>query len=257
MKLRSVATLVALLVFAPAAHADGDRGGGGELRSYAKGTWASFAAMTDERSGLPADILNEDGSTSVQTSTTNIGAYMWSAVAAEELGFIRKHELVARLSKTLSTLERMERHAPSGQFYNWYDHHTGAKLTTWPPTGEPRTPILSSVDNGWLATGLKIVENSVPQLERRAGALYDSMNFGFYYRPDVNRILFHYVPDDGTRRAATTPSSARAGSRATSASPAARCRRRSTTAPTAPGRTRASRRGRRPGRSVSTASTSA
>ncbi len=23
------------------------------------------------------------------------------------------------------------------------------------------------------------------------------MNFGFYYRPDVNRILFHYVPDTG------------------------------------------------------------
>ena len=32
---------------------------------------------------------------------------------------------------------RMERHEPSGQFYNWYDHRTGAKLTVWPPTGEP------------------------------------------------------------------------------------------------------------------------
>ena len=50
--------------------------------------------MTDERSGLPADILNADGTTSVQTSTTNIGAYMWSAVAAERLGIIRKKELV-------------------------------------------------------------------------------------------------------------------------------------------------------------------
>jgi hypothetical protein len=183
-------------LLAPAAQADGGHGGG-ELREYAKGTWASFAAMTDKRSGLPADILNADGTTSVQTSTTNIGAYMWSAVAAEELGFISKKELVARLSTTLSTLERMERHAPSGQFYNWYDHHTGAKLTVWPPTGEPRTPILSSVDNGWLATGLKIVENSVPQLKRRAGQLYDSMDWGFYYRPARNLMLFHYVPDTG------------------------------------------------------------
>lgn len=195
MRRTLVAALTVLLVSAPAAQADG--GHGGELREYAKGTWASFEAMTDERSGLPADVLEDDGDTSVQTSTTNIGAYLWSAVAAEELGFLRKHELVARLSTTLSTLERMERHAPSGQFYNWYDHHTGAKLTTWPPTGEPRTPILSSVDNGWLATGLKIVENTVPQLSRRAGKLYDSMNFGFYYRPDVNRILFHYEPDTG------------------------------------------------------------
>ena len=195
MRRTLVAALTALLVSAPAAQADG--GHGGELREYAKGTWASFVAMTDERSGLPADVLEDDGDTSVQTSTTNIGAYMWSAVAAEELGFIREHELVARLSKTLTSLEGMERHAPSGQFYNWYDHHTGAKLTVWPPTGEPRTPILSSVDNGWLATGLKIIENTVPKLSRRAGQLYDSMNFGFYYRPDANRILFHYEPDTG------------------------------------------------------------
>jgi hypothetical protein len=37
----------------------------------------------------------------------------------------------------------------SGQFYNWYDHTTGAKLTKWPDPGHD--PILSSVDNGWLA----------------------------------------------------------------------------------------------------------
>ena len=139
MRRTLLAALTALLVSAPAAQADGGHGGG-ELREYAKGTWASFVAMTDERSGLPADILNADGTTSVQTSTTNIGAYMWSAVAAEELGFIRKHELVARLSKTLTTLEGMERHAPRGQYYNWYDHRTGAKLTTWPPTGAPLDP---------------------------------------------------------------------------------------------------------------------
>ena len=105
MRKTLLAALTVLLVSAPAAQADGGHGGG-ELREYAKGTWASFVAMTDERSGLPADILNEDGTTSVQTSTTNIGAYMWSAVAAEELGFIRKHELVARLSKTLVDARR-------------------------------------------------------------------------------------------------------------------------------------------------------
>jgi hypothetical protein len=52
------------------------------------------------------------------------------------------------------------------------------------------------VDNAWLAVGLRVVERSVPQLARRAGALYDAMDFGFYYRPDVNRVLFHYRPDD-------------------------------------------------------------
>ena len=202
MRTKSLAALVAALVLTPAAPAVATGGGGHgpdrQLREYAQRTWSSFEAMTDERSGLPADILNADGTTSVQTSTTNIGAYMWSAVVAERLGFIHRRELERRLERTLATLERLERpQNTGGQFYNWYDHRTGAKLTTWPPTGAPLTPILSSVDNGWLAVGLRIVENSVPKLSRRAGALYASMDFGFYYRPEVNRILFHYVPDTG------------------------------------------------------------
>jgi Putative glucoamylase/Protein of unknown function (DUF3131) len=192
---KRLAAALALLLLWAAAPASADSRD--TLQRYARATWTSLAAMTDEQSGLPADSLGADGTRSVQTSTTNIGAYMWSAVAAERLGIIGHAELVGRLSKTIGTLERMERHGPSGQFYNWYDHRNGAKLTTWPPTGEPLTPILSSVDNGWLATGLRIVQHAVPELAGRAGALYDSMNFGFYYRPDVNRIAFYYAPDTG------------------------------------------------------------
>jgi hypothetical protein len=188
-----LATIAALLLAAAPAQANG----GGPLMSYARATWKSFEAMTDARSGLPADSLNADGSTSVQTSTTNIGAYMWSALVAQKLGIISHHETVARLTKTIGSLEHMERHEPSSQYYNWYDHRSGAKLTSWPPTGDPLTPILSSVDNGWLATGLRVVANSVPELHRRAQALFDSMDYGFYYRPDVNRIAFYVAPDTG------------------------------------------------------------
>ena len=38
------------------------------------------------------------------------------------------------------------------------------------------------------------MRTAVPELSARAGAIYDSMDFGFYYRPDENRILFHYSP---------------------------------------------------------------
>jgi hypothetical protein len=190
-----LALLATLLAAGPAAARD--RAARSDLRDYAKGTWASFVAMTDRQSGLPADTLNRDGSTSVQTSTTNIGAYMWSAVAARRLGIISERRLVRRLSRTLTTLEQMERYGDTGQYYNWYDHRTGAKLTDWPPKHDPNFhPILSSVDNGWLAVGLKIVRDSVPQLAERAGAIYDAMDFGFYYRPEVNRVLFHFRPDD-------------------------------------------------------------
>jgi hypothetical protein len=183
------ASAAGLYGLAPAQHAT--------LLGYARDTWASFVAMTDADTGLPADSLKSDGTASVQTSTTNIGAYMWSTVVAERLAIIGHAEAVARLDRTLRSLETMERHQPSGQYFNWYDHTTGEVLTVWPPTGTPVTPILSSVDNGWLATGMQVVANSVPEVSERARALFDGMHFGFYYRPDVNRILFHYAPSTG------------------------------------------------------------
>jgi hypothetical protein len=197
-----VAGLVALWVLLPVAVTPAQRlpaqASTDQLRQYARNTWASFVAMTDNRSGLPADVLNSDGSTSVQTSTTNIGAYMWSAVAARRLGIITEGTLVRRLSRTLKTLSQMERYKNTGQYYNWYDHRTGAKLTDWPPKHDPNFhPILSSVDNGWLAVGLKIVRDSVPQLASRAGALYDAMNFGFYYRSDRRLSRYRQGPAAG------------------------------------------------------------
>src|SRR6478735_5097253 len=153
MRARAAGVLATLAVVLAAAPASADQG---HLRQYARTTWASMAAMTDPDSGLPADVLNADGSTSVQTSTTNIGAYMWSAVAARRLGFISKQELVTRLRRTITTLEHMERYKDTGQFYNWYDHRDGSKLTYWPPKPTDEFhPILSSVDNGWLAVGLR------------------------------------------------------------------------------------------------------
>src|SRR6266540_3763279 len=196
-----LAWALALLAWAvaPAAPAQPSAAGSSEqtLRRYAEATWASFVAMVDDGSGLPTDKLKADGTRDVETSTTNIGAYMWSTLVAERLGFVDHGEVVGRLSKTVTSLEHMERYGSSGQYYNWYDHRTGAKLTTWPPTGDPLTPILSSVDNGWLAVGLQLVRRGVPELSQRAGALFDSMNFGFYFRPAVNRILFRFAPDTG------------------------------------------------------------
>src|SRR3954469_4564292 len=92
----SVALVCAAMLSTMAATAPGAEPGDATLERYARDTWASFVAMTDEQSGLPADVLSNDGGRSVQTSTTNIGAYMWSGVAAERLGIIGHDELVAR-----------------------------------------------------------------------------------------------------------------------------------------------------------------
>jgi hypothetical protein len=45
--------------------------------------------------------------------------------------------------------------------------------------------------------GLRVVASRVPERRARAQRLFDSMDFGFYYRPEANRILFHYAPDKG------------------------------------------------------------
>ena len=46
-------------------------------------------------------------------------------------------------------------------------------------------PFASSVDNGWLASGLIMVANAVPQLRDQAWSLATSMDFGCYYDPNA------------------------------------------------------------------------
>ncbi len=154
------------------------------LQEYARDTWQSFAAMVFTETGLPTDNINADTHERARfTSPTNIGAYIWSTLAARDLQIITPDEARERIAQTLATLQEMERHTYSGMYYNWYDPLTAEKLTVWPPTGDPVYPFLSSVDNGWLATALIMVTNTVPQLRDQAQAIVDSMDFGFYYDP--------------------------------------------------------------------------
>ena len=188
---RHLATIAAaaLLVTttAGAAQAESPAGADNELSRYAADTWRSFVAMVEPRTGLPADNIGGDlrpRSRSEYTSPTNIGMYLWATLAARDLELIPASEATERISKTLGSVERLERHEPSGQFYNWYDPATLEKLTTWPePPNNPVYPFLSSVDNGWLASALLMVANAVPELAGRAGELAESMDFGCYYDP--------------------------------------------------------------------------
>jgi hypothetical protein len=152
------------------------------LLRYAEDTWASMAAMADEDTGLVADQIDgELGTASDYTSPTNIGGYLWSAVVARDLGVISKKEARQRIATTLDTLSEIERHEPSGMFYNWYAPDTGEKLTTWPDSGDVVHPFLSTVDNGWLAASLRIVSEAEPKLRKQADELYDSMDFGWFH----------------------------------------------------------------------------
>jgi hypothetical protein len=169
------------------------------MRGYAADTWRSFEAMTDEGTGLPSDNVKDTGERAGYTSPTNIAAYLWSTIAARDLGFIGEGEARTRLAQTLTTLGRMERHEASGQYFNWYSPSTTEKLTVWPVDGSPVDPFLSSVDNGWLAAGLMMVERAEPALAAKARALYEPMDFGFYYDPGPGQLRGGAWDDPGTR----------------------------------------------------------
>jgi Putative glucoamylase/Protein of unknown function (DUF3131) len=160
----------------------------GTIQRWGRDTWASLVAMTDARTGLPADNISGPLASPVRsgyTSPTNIGGYMWSTVVAREMGIISSAECRRRLSQTLTTMSRLKHHEPSGMFYNWYDEASGDVITVWPADGSTIYPFLSSVDNGWFAASLMVVRNAEPRVAGLANALLSKMNFGWYYDKDA------------------------------------------------------------------------
>jgi hypothetical protein len=169
------------------------------LREYVADTWRSMAAMADPRTGLVSDNVGGDldpADRAKYTSPTNIGAYIWSAIVAKDVGLISAKEEKERIALTLKTLPTLEKHEDSGMFYNWYDPATGEKLTTWPADGSKVNPFLSSVDNGWLATALTMVKTKVPSLAKQADKVLKPMDFGYYYNPAENQIRGGFWPVD-------------------------------------------------------------
>jgi putative glucoamylase/uncharacterized protein DUF3131 len=157
------------------------------MRAYAADTYRSMEAMVDPRTGLVSD--NIQGSLAADsragyTSPTNIGAYLWSTVAARELGLLSGKQAHQRLKRTLDAIGRLERHRDSGMFYNWYSPADGSKLRIWPE--EPHNavePFLSSVDNGWMAAALMVTRSADRSLAGEANALLAPMDFGFFFDP--------------------------------------------------------------------------
>jgi hypothetical protein len=155
-----------------------------ELLQYAADTWRSFELLA-QPSGLPADSLSRDGkgwgNPSLQTSPTNIAAYLWSTLAASRLKLIGAEECRQRIERTFGSLERMERH--QGFFWNEIDPRTGTVMRISPIDSSPHPPLVSAVDNAWLAVALVMVANTEPTLRDRAHKLLEPMDFRFFYDP--------------------------------------------------------------------------
>jgi hypothetical protein len=179
------------------------------LRRYARDTWKSFEAMALP-GALPADGLQRDNPSddvwtpTEKTSPTDIASYLWSTLAAERLALIEPDDARRRLEQTLAVVGRLER--DHGFYFDKLDPRTGRLLKKSPFDGKPIRPLLSAVDNGWLAAALMMVRNTQPALSAQADALLKPMDFAFFYNPyDPADPLKHpgmlhgaYWPDDGS-----------------------------------------------------------
>lgn len=126
------------------------------LRTVSRRTWRYFSEfVNDQTSWLPPDNyqVSHQDMLAMRTSPTNIGLWMLSAQAAQDSGYISPPSVIEKLSRTMETIEKLERH--EGHLLNWYDIGTLNPL-------EPR--YVSSVDSGNLLGSLWVLEHGLSEL---------------------------------------------------------------------------------------------
>ena len=89
----------------------------------------------------------------MRTSPTNIGLWMLSALSAHDFGYLTVDEVVEKLTQTMETIGKLERH--EGHLLNWYDIQTLAPL-------KPR--YVSAVDSGNLLGALWALDQGLDEL---------------------------------------------------------------------------------------------
>ena len=123
------------------------------LLKIARKTWSFFERFVGhEDNWLPPDNFQEQPVVLIahRTSPTNIGLSLLANVSACDFGYITTKQLIDRTTKTISTLNKMERY--KGHFFNWYDTETLNPLL-------PK--YISTVDNGNLVGHLLVLRQGL------------------------------------------------------------------------------------------------
>ena len=123
------------------------------LRTLARKTWSFFERFVQpEDNWLPPDNFQEQPVALVahRTSPTNMGIALLSNLAACDFGYITTGEFIDRTSKTINSMQQMERYC--GHFYNWYD--TASLNPLFPK-------YISTVDSGNLAGHLLVLRQGL------------------------------------------------------------------------------------------------
>jgi hypothetical protein len=129
------------------------------LMAHAIRIWRYFYEFSSQRHNylIPDNVMEEGYSEAPRVSPTNIGLLLNTRQAACELGLLTAPEYAELCSRTLETMERMEKFR--GHLYNWYDTETLAPLD--------KSPFVSSVDSGNLAASLYTLHAGTRALANR------------------------------------------------------------------------------------------
>ena len=123
------------------------------LRRVARRTWRYFDDFVGENTAwLPPDNyqVSHQNQLAMRTSPTNIGMWMMSALAANDFGYLTLDQTIDRLTKTMETLNKLERH--EGHLLNWYNLEDLEPL---------RPRYVSSVDSGNFIAALWTLEQGI------------------------------------------------------------------------------------------------
>jgi Putative glucoamylase len=161
------------------------------LRDIARDTWRFYSMDVDPGTHLPMDnVTFSGGSPSAYgryTSASNIGVYLWSVVAAYDLGLVARPEAQARIQATLGEVATLRR--DHGFLFQWYDTTNGHVIrnpgdidcATEPTPTFDNCYFVSNVDNGWYASGLIVARQALPELRNLINGLVAPMDFGLFY----------------------------------------------------------------------------
>jgi len=129
------------------------------LRSTARRTWRFFDDFMGAKTHyLPPDNFQQSMRVELaeRTSPTNIGLYLVSALAANDLGYITLDDLIERVHATMGSIRQLERYR--GHLLNWYD------TSNLQPLGER---YVSTVDSGNLMGALWALRQGLQDLAGR------------------------------------------------------------------------------------------
>lgn len=136
------------------------------LRQILKETWSYLDSHLAKETGFPTDSQQAGGN----TNTTNIGLYLAAIGPAEKMGFISRVDAIERITKIISSLEKIE--ARNGFIYNWIDVGGDTKMAEG---------VMGVSDFNKLVTGLILIRQFFPELADKATPLIERVKWSILY----------------------------------------------------------------------------